>query len=88
MEKIGEEAVKTNEKFLTQKRKKEKEMRQKSEGGDGNLKKAKQRSEGDRCERQQKNMTQMSRCDKESNVKLIRIMRDMVRRKWWDIRQS
>ncbi len=37
--------------------KKEKEMRQKSEGGDGNLKKVMKRSEGDRHERQQKNMT-------------------------------
>lgn len=36
MEKRGEEVVKANEKFLTSKRKKEKEMRQKSEGGNGN----------------------------------------------------
>lgn len=52
-------------------------MRQKSEGGDRNLKKPMQRSESDRCERQQKNMTQISRCDKERNLKLMRVMREM-----------
>lgn len=58
---------------LTWKRKKEKAMRQKSEGGDGNEKEAMQRTESGRCERQHKDVTQrLSRCDKETNLKLMR----------------
>ncbi len=67
MEKRGEEVVKANENYFWLRR----EKRRKRWGRNqkevmGIKKKAMQRSESDRCERQQKDMTQiLSRCDKE-----------------------